>query len=226
MTTDTQSGLDERRIGRALALGIPLLTLAVAATLGVLMGLATSILVLVAGGLLGVIALLWGSLRVLSGDAPLPPELEALDHATQGMDALASRKKMLLRAIKDLENEKAVGKIDEEDYVEVANTYRAELKEVLRRIDESIAPFRAEAEMLANQHLHRAGVIDLGYRGNPVPDDWSPKSLTPEESDTDLERRTCPKCKASNEIDAKFCKGCATPLADAKKEPEESSDEA
>src|SRR5688572_5754300 len=141
MSTDSQttsSALDERRVGRAVAFGIPLVTVVIAASLSVLMGLAMGILAPVAGGLLGVIALVWGSLRVLSGDARVSRELEALDHAAHGVDALASRKKMLLRAIKDLENEKAVGKIDEDDYTEVANTYRAELKEVLRRIDASL----------------------------------------------------------------------------------------
>ncbi len=222
MTTDTQTGFDERRIGRALAIGIPVLTFALAAVLGVVMGLAMGLLVMVAGGLLGVIALLWGSLRVLSGDAPLSPELEALDHATSGMDALTSRKKMLLRAIKDLENEKAVGKIDDEDYLEVANTYRAELKEVLRRIDESIEPYRGHAEMIVTAHLHRAGLIDVGYRGGPPPgaDREVPEV---EESERDVARQTCPTCKASNEPDAKFCKECATKLKATSKE---SSDEA
>jgi hypothetical protein len=230
MVTDTQSAssaLDERKIGRALALGIPLVTFVIAATLSVLLGLAMGLLVLVAGGLLGVIALLWGSLRVLSGDAPLSPELEALDHAAQGGDALASRKQMLLRALKDLENEKAVGKIDEEDFVEVAKTYRADLKEVLRRIDESLEPHRAKAEAVAKEHLHRAGLVDAGYRGLPPPGaDWSPPVGDESSKDVDAEdRRVCPKCKASNEPDAKFCKECATSLV-KKTIDKEAADEA
>ena len=68
---------------------------------------------------------------MLTGDAPLPPELEMLEMASQGVDGLATRKKMLLRALKDLENEREIGKIEEEDYEAVASTYRAELKAVL-----------------------------------------------------------------------------------------------
>ena len=75
---------------------------------------------LAAGLLLGVIALLWGSLRILSGDAALSPELEALDMAAQGVDALASRKKMLLRALKDLETERSLGKLEDEDFEQIS----------------------------------------------------------------------------------------------------------
>src|SRR5689334_22844782 len=101
---------DDQRLVKALVGGLPLVTLAAAAAMGVLVGPATSILVLAAGLLLGVIGLFWASLRVLTGDAPLSPELEALDMAAQGVDALSGRKKMLLRVLKDLDNERAIGK--------------------------------------------------------------------------------------------------------------------
>lgn len=225
----TKSQLDEQRLSRAVAIGLPLVTLVVAAVVGMLTGTATSLLVIAAGLLLGVIALLWGSLRILSGDAELPPELEALDMAAQGVDALASRKKMLLRALKDLETEHGIGKIEDDDFEQVAATYRQELKAVLKKIDESLAPHRARAEELARAHLVRAGIADAGYRGEqPANDERRAASdAKPKDKPSRLE---CPKCHASNEPDAKFCKECAEKLVapsattDAVDPTEESAD--
>jgi hypothetical protein len=171
------------------------------------------ILVLAAGVMLGVIALLWNSLRVLSGDAALPPELEAIDGAARGIDALSSRRKMLLRALKDLDNEHALGKLDQEDQEDVARTYRAELKEIMRRIDESLAPHREKAEALARAHLVKVGLVETGYRGDlPPPEESSAPDVT---APTPSDRRACAKCDVANEPDAKFCKGCGAPLAEA-----------
>jgi hypothetical protein len=235
----TKAQLDEQKIARGVALGLPLVTLSTAAIVGVLVGPATSILVIAAGLLLGVIALLWGSLRILSGDAALSPELEALDMAAQGVDALASRKKMLLRALKDLENERGIGKIEEDDYGLIATTYREELKAVLRRIDDSLAPHRSRAEEAARAYLVRAGITGGGADDEPAADaerESSPKHASsaktiPKETRTrEPDRRVkCPDCKASNEPDAKFCKECAAKLGTtlASDEPSrEVSDEA
>lgn len=200
--------LDEAKLGRALALGIPLVAFVLAALVGVIMNAATAILVLIGAALLGVIALLWASIRVLSGDAPLPPELEALEGATRGVDALAARKKMLVRAIKDLENERDLGKLETADFDQLSETYREELKSVMKRMDESLAPHRDKAEQIAREHLQKAGLAEKGYRGDPPP---------PAEEETEApkaERKTCPKCEASNEPDAKFCKECATSLVE------------
>jgi len=223
----TRAQVDEQRLAKGLTIGLPLVTVSIAAVVAVLVGPATSILVVAAGILLGVIALLWGSLRILSGDAPLPPELEALDMASQGTSALATRKKMLLRALKDLENERAIGKIEDEDYEQISSTYRAELKTVLKRIDESLAPHRSKAEEAARAYLVKVGLIDVGYRGAlPKGDEYGEenaadarKTETYAKADDARTpaRVTCPKCGESNEPDAKFCKECATRLA-AKKE--------
>jgi hypothetical protein len=203
---------EELRIAKGVAIGLPIVTLTIAAIVAILVGPATSILVVAAGILLGVIALLWASLRVLSGDAPLPPELEALDMSAQGIDALSARKRMLLRALKDLENERGLGKLEAEDYEQIEATYRAELKTVMKRIDEALDPHRAKAEELARAHLMKVGLLESGYRG-PVP----PKSEAQDSGSktTKPSRLTCPKCDASNEPDARFCKACAAKLEHA-----------
>ena len=98
------------------------------------------------GALLGTIALLWASVRTLSGDAPLPADLEALAAQHRDVDALGEQKRRVLRALKDLEGERALGKIDEADYEALAMQYREEAKALMREMDRNVAPALAEAE--------------------------------------------------------------------------------
>jgi hypothetical protein len=235
---DLKAELDERRIARGVAIGLPLVTITVAMVSGVLVGAAMAILVLAAGVLLGVIGLFWASLRILSGDAPLSPELEALDATAHAVDALATRKKMLLRALKDLDNERALGKLDDEDYEQLSQTYRGELKEVLKRIDASLEPHRGKAEDAARAYLAKAGLAEQGYRGEQPADEKSAKDAKDAKDavikgEKKADRVACGKCKTSNETDAAFCKKCGASLAkvessDGEKdeEKEEADDEA
>src|SRR5262245_2006215 len=90
----------ERRLGRAVALGLPALCLAAALSVGVAGSVASAFLVLASGALLGAIALLWASVRTLSGDAPLAADLETVAAADPAVDGLAERKRRVLRALK------------------------------------------------------------------------------------------------------------------------------
>jgi hypothetical protein len=65
----------ERLISAAFAAGLPLVTVVGAFVVGSLASIGPAVLVLAGGALLGVVALFWGSLRTLSGEAPLSPEL-------------------------------------------------------------------------------------------------------------------------------------------------------
>lgn len=209
--------LDEARLARMFARGLPIVTLLAAAALGVTQGLASALIALIAGALLGVIAIFWSSLRVLTGDAPLGPELEAVEAQTDAAEAgvtaaLEARKAMLVRSLKDLENERDIGKLEAEDFALLAQTSRAELKEVLRQIDAMLEPHRAGAEELVRAHLARAGV-----EGTLA--DGAKEAAEAEASDEPAaklaeapSRRACTKCGASNEPDAKFCKECAAAL--------------
>lgn len=207
--------VSEERIARWMAISLPIVTLLAAAVVAILIGPATSILVLAAGLLLGVIAILWGSLRVLTGEAPLSPEFEVLEMAVQGTSALSNRKTMLLRSLKDLENERSIGKLEDADYDELASTYRSELKEVLKQIDQILAPHRSKAEEVARAYLADVGVA----RTEGIPFSELPTSISTNKPN---ERVTCSDCGESNEHDAKFCKGCAARLSFSSKTTQES----
>lgn len=229
---DAKAELDERRIARGVAVGLPLVTVLAALVAAATLGAPMAILILAAGILLGVIALFWASLRVLSGDAALPPELEALDASAHAVDAMSSRKKMLVRALKDLDNERALGKLEDDDYEQLSQTYRAELKDVLARIDASLAPHRSKAEEAARVYLQKAGLAEGGTgRDEPAAESEpelpesgpdvtkaattkaSAKAKPKSDDDTTVVRVACVKCATSNEPDAAFCKKCGASLA-------------
>jgi hypothetical protein len=189
----------ERALGRAFALGIPLASVAGAIAVGALASVGTALLVIAAGALLGAIGLFWASVRTLSGDAPLPEDFEILETDRLGRGALVDEKRRLLRALKDLENEHELGKIDDSDHQVLLSHYRDEAKLVMRRMDVQVAPFREEAERLTRDYLKGRR---LASRGEPPSETGVPQR----------ERIVCGECSASNEPDAVFCKQCGSSI--------------
>src|SRR5688500_16393031 len=92
---------------------VPSTTLVGAAVAGALVGIEVSLLVIAGGALVGVIALLWASVQSLTGESPLTLE-EALSLGAPSAEE--EQKRAVLRALKDLEYERSVGKITQEDY--------------------------------------------------------------------------------------------------------------
>ncbi|WP_437755008.1 hypothetical protein [Sorangium sp. So ce1389] len=149
----------ERQIVHYARFGVPLATLVGAGAAGLVAGPPAAILVLAGGALVAVIAIFWASLRVLLGETPL-----------SGADAYAlgaprteeEQKQSVLRALKDLEFERSVGKISDEDYAELVAKYRAEAKRLLRLLDADAQPRREQVAALVARHLRRAGLQDDG----------------------------------------------------------------
>jgi hypothetical protein len=99
--------------------------------------------------------LMWSSVQSLTGTSSIGFE-EAL-----GMGApsrVEEEKRAVLRALKDLEYERGVGKISDEDYRELSARYRAEAKRLMQSLDESLGPAREEVERAIQARLARAGV--------------------------------------------------------------------
>jgi hypothetical protein len=112
-------------------------------------------LLIVAGGVLGAsIWLIWSSLQGLGGDVPLTLE-EALSLGAPSAEE--EQKRSVLRALKDLEYERTVGKINEEDYAALAQHYRNEAKRLLRAVDKDLGPERERAERILAERLARPG---------------------------------------------------------------------
>jgi hypothetical protein len=189
----------ERSLGRAVSIGLPVTCVAVAVLASVAGSVGPALLVLASGALLGTIALVWASIRTLSGDAPLSVGLELAATRQVVGDDLLEQKRRVLRALKDVEGEHALGRIDDADYEELVARYRDEAKTVMRELDQQVAPMREEAERRATQYLARHGVRSAEAVAEPNPD---PKG------ETRIDRLACRNCGASNEGDAAFCKSC------------------
>ncbi len=224
----------ERSLGRWVALGLPAASLVGAVAVGLLSNLGSALLVLAAGGLLGAIAFFWASVRTLTGDAPLPTNLAAaVSTQRAGVDSLADRKRAALRALKDLEAEHAIGKIDDADYQVLVAQYREDAKAVLRLMDERLSPAREEAERIAKAYLEGRGLGSLDGGSNGAAEaaeaagaadaeaepGESRAASEPDEPAAAPARVACPGCDTSNEPDAAFCKKCGKslkPTAEAK----------
>ena len=204
----------ERELGRAVAIGLPLVTVASAIAIGFMSSIGPAILILAAGALLGTIALFWASVRTLSGDAPLAEDLESLAARRHSIDAVGERKHTVLRALKDLEHEHFVGKIDDADYEQISNEYRSKAKELMREMDADVEPLRARAEELARAYLKKHGVHADGAAAPTALGDADSDEVAPDAAVTSAPSRIeCVECYVSNEPDATFCKKCGATLS-------------
>ena len=119
---------------------------------GAIAGIEIGLLVAAFVALSLVIAFLWASVQSLSGDSPLTFD-EAM---TLGQPSVEEeQKRAVLRALKDLDYERSVGKISEQDYRELSARYREEAKRLIERVDERLAPARERAEQLLSERIAR-----------------------------------------------------------------------
>lgn len=191
-------------------------------------------IVLASAALLAALAALFASLRASLGGAG-----DEATWAGAGPDrgALEDEKNALLRALKDLEYEHEVGKIDDDDYARLERAYRARAKEVLGELDRDLGPYLSRAEALAagagesKSEKKKAKKNKQKVVAQPAPSEGEgepeneTKSETKSESEGEGETKSapesqsqatnpvCPKCSTTNDADASFCKKCATPLA-------------
>jgi hypothetical protein len=200
----------ERALGRAFAIGLPLAAVGGAIVAGLVASLGSALLVLATGALVGAIGLLWASVRTLTGDAPLSEDFRRLGAYRHGVDALAEEKTHLLRALKDIESEHLLGKIDDADYESFVTRYRDEAKAIMRKMDVEVAPLRERAERLAQDYLKKSALEAAPEPKGPATEGRSRRAAG---------RVTCGACSASNEPDATFCKQCGSSLKEDGRAP-------
>lgn len=219
----------EAKITGYMKLGLPALTLIVAIAAGVRYGASAVVLTLAAGTLLAGITVFWASLRTLVGETPLSG---ADAYALGAPRAEEEQKRAVLRALKDLEFERSVGKISDEDYKALVERYRAEAKRLLRVLDEGAQPEREKVEALVMERLAREGLTgeaeDEDESDDEADEDEAPEKVAPPrkaeapkkaktpkkakpkqaEAKAEAAPRTCAKCGTKNDADAVLCKKC------------------
>jgi hypothetical protein len=107
-------------------------------------------------------------------------------------EALERDKALVLRSIKELEFDRAMGKVGERDYNELSGRLRARALALMERLERQRAP---------------------GTSGSPATrGTGAPGTGTP---DGPAEPGTCGSCGTANDADARFCKHCGARIAAA-----------
>ena len=108
--------------------------------------------------------------------------------------ALEREKTLVLRSIKELEFDHAMGKVAEADFAEMGGRLRARAVGLMRQLDAGTG-YRETIEQELGARLGSAG---------------TPPPATPVSERAD---QFCTQCGAGNDADAKVCKKCGAPLA-------------
>jgi hypothetical protein len=117
--------------------------------------------------------------------APLPPH---------SRDELEREKQLVLRSIKELEFDKAMGKVSDEDFQAIAGRLRARALVLMKDLERpaTVAPRHMEPRDMEPRDMEPRDFSPGEREGNPSP------------------RAACPSCGTANDADARFCKSCGS----------------
>ncbi len=108
--------------------------------------------------------------------------------------ALDREKTLVLRAIKELEFDRAMGKVSEDDFSAMGANLRARARELLKQLDVDGTTYR---DLIERELAERLGLIGL-----------EPTEL----EEASAGRQLCDSCGIRNDEDAQFCKSCGAGL--------------
>jgi hypothetical protein len=135
--------------------------------------------------------------------------------------ALEREKALVLRSIKELEFDRAMGKLSEKDFGEMSARLRARAAGLMRQLDAG-AGYREQIDREIERRLGKpAGSKeqDPAYTAKDQP--GGSKEQDPPYAAVDSVGRVlpsrpaslCESCNTHNDADARFCKGCGKALA-------------
>jgi hypothetical protein len=110
--------------------------------------------------------------------------------------ALDREKTLVLRSIKELEFDRAMGKVSEKDFLDMSGRLRARAARLMRQLDAG-AGYRSEIEKEITKRIGEAPAQALG--GST-------------EQDPAYVAGTCASCGTGNDADARFCKHCGAAI--------------
>jgi zinc ribbon protein len=109
--------------------------------------------------------------------------------------ALDREKTLVLRSIKELEFDRAMGKVSEKDFADMSGRLRSRAARLMRQLDAG-AGYRGEIEKEITKRIGEAPVVSASGGAT------EPASVA----------GTCASCGTSNDVDARFCKHCGHSL--------------
>ncbi len=154
------------------------------------------------------LAALWQSLRSAFGGGPSLGGDAGIGLPERA--ALVAEKQTLLRAIKDIQFERELGKISEEDFDRLDKAYRRRAKRVLALLDQDLEPYLRRAEKDIADAMGEAEDRGPYRRGAARRKKGQGKAKPAEKKLRGVE---CPACGVDNDRDAVHCKACAARVA-------------
>ena len=150
----------------------------------------------------------WRMFSPLSGlDEPSGPQI----FGGRTRAALEREKSLVLRSIKDLEFDHAMGKVSEKDFTEMGARLRARAAGLIRQLDAGTS-YRQAIEAEVEKRVAKK----TATTPPAAPAAAAPVSTGTTKADaTDVPKtKLCLSCCTPNDPDARFCKGCGYQLGD------------
>jgi hypothetical protein len=165
------------------------------------------LLSLIIFGAAAVGAAAWRTFSPLSGlDEPAGPQL----FGGRTRAALEREKSLVLRSIKDLEFDHAMGKVSDKDFSEMGARLRSRAAGLIRQLDAGTS-YRQAIETEIERRVGKAPRPAATVPAATVPAVRAPAAAVP----TDQPKtKLCLSCCTPNDPDARFCKGCGYQLGD------------
>jgi hypothetical protein len=117
--------------------------------------------------------------------------------------ALEREKALSLKSIKELEFDRAMGRLSDSDWKEMSGRLRARAARIIRQLD-SGSGYRDQIERDLAKRIGEKQESREDARSAKADDTRSAKALA---------ERVCTQCATANDTDARFCKACGQPLA-------------
>ncbi len=180
-----------------------------------------------AGGVmlvLGAGALGWAGSALFSTLLPREGELSSGKARVTGRrrKELEREKHLVLRAIKELEFDRDMGKVGAADFDEISSRFRARARRLLRELDDEPDDLRGiiEKELRARLRIKGIGPDEAGSSPpapalTEAPAQVEQGALAPraELAQAAPAPGECPACRGANDVDARFCKHCGAKIA-------------
>ena len=142
----------------------------------------------------------WAVLRTLRPlVSPVDDRTVVIGERTRA--ALEREKMLALRSIKELEFDRAMGKLSDDDWKEMSSRLRARAGRLIRQLDAG-AGYRGQIERDLAKRLEKV----------PGPQDAGARRSEDVSTDAAADMPVCAQCATANDTDARFCKGCGARL--------------
>ena len=130
--------------------------------------------------------------------------------------ALEREKALVMRSIKELEFDRAMGKLSPKDFDEMAGRLRTRAIMLMKQLDEGGSVYRELIERELSARMGRKAAAPIGEAkasiGEAEASIGEAKASPYERRTPSAERGTCASCGTANDEDAAFCKRCGSKL--------------